>query len=220
MQRLLLTAIAAACALLPSAIAVGPPNALTERERQEGYVLLFNGKDLEGWEGDSRLWSVADGAIVGCTDAVTVSRNTFLVYQTPFSNFILKAEIRLRNGNSGIQFRSRRSPDWVVAGYQADASDMGERSAWGNLYDEKGRGRGVMNHPNEGWEKAKQVLRPGGWNEYVIVADGPRIRLELNGVETINVKDDAASDGVIAIQLHQGPPMKVEVRNVKLKRLP
>jgi len=212
--------IVAACTLLSFvAVAADPINTLTDVEQKEGYILLFNGKDLAGWDGDTRLWSVEDGAIVGSTDDTTIDQNSFLIYQRPFSDFVLKAEVRLRNHNSGIQFRSKASPDWVVTGYQADASESGERSAWGNLYDEKGRGRGVMSHPNEGWDNAKPVVRHGEWNQYVVYAEGSHIRFTLNGVDTLDLTDDAASSGVIAIQLHSGPSMRVELRNLKLKPL-
>jgi hypothetical protein len=213
---LLLFAVAAS---LPGADRL---NELSDQERREGYLLLFNGKNLNGWDGDPKLWSVHDGAIVGSSDGRPVAQNTFLIHRKPFSNFLLKAEVRLRNGNSGIQFRSAAlpGPGWVVAGYQADLSDAGERSAWGNFYEEKGRGCGVMKTPDEGWRAAQKIVRSGGWNAYEILAQGNRIQLRLNGVVTIDTADDKGSSGVIAFQLHAGPPMRVEFRNVKLKPLP
>ena len=132
----------------------------------------------------------------------------------------LRADIKLRNHNSGIQFRSRRQPDWVVTGLQADASEVGpEKSAWGNLYDEKGKGRTLMRTPDEGWLKSKSVTRHGDWNTYEIIAEGRRVILRLNGVETINQEVDTTAPGVVAIQLHMGEPMEVQVRNVRLKVL-
>lgn len=204
------------------AIGAGPPNALSAEERREGYILLFNGKNLDGWQGDSASWSVVDGAIVGSTDGHPVQQNTFLVYKQPYADFILKAEVKLRNHNSGIHFRSTvldAAPNWIVAGYQADFSEAGDRSAWGNFYEERGRGRGVMRAPDEGWRIGQKVYRPKGWNEYEILAQGQRIRLKLNGVVTIDTTDEKASDGVIALQLHAGEPMRVEFRNLKLKAL-
>ena len=195
-------------------------NRLSKQEKKDGYILLFNGRDLKGWEGDPALWSVKDGVLVGTSDGHPVKVNTFLIYSKPFASFILKAEVRLRNHNSGIQFRSTQLPGegWRVSGYQADFSEAGERSAWGNLYEE--RGRGVMDVPDRGWQTGKQVYRKGEWNSIEIHADGPRIRLKLNGTETIDTKDDQASSGIVAIQLHAGEPMRVEVRNLKLKPLP
>lgn len=196
-------------------------NQLTPEERKEGYILLFNGKNLDGWEGDSTLWSVQDGAIVGSSDGNPFKVNTFLIYKKPFSDFLLKADIKLRNNNSGIHFRSTvlHGPNWIVSGYQADASDAGDRSAWGNFYEERGRSRTIMKTPDEGWQKAKSVVRKGDWNHYEILADGDHIRLTLNGVVTIDTTDDKASTGIIAIQLHSGEPMRVECRNIKLKAL-
>jgi len=169
----------------------------------DGYILLFNGENLDGWEGDPALWSVKDGVMVGSTD------------------FVLKAEVRLRNGNSGIQFRSTLlpGPGWVVTGYQADFSEAGERSAWGNFYEEKGRGRAVMKTPDEGWRTGQKLVRAGDWNEYEILAQGNHIRLKLNGVATVDTTDHKASSGVIAIQLHIGEPMRVECRNLRIKPL-
>ena len=196
-----------------------PPNHLTAEETQQGYTRLFNGRTLAGWDGDPRLWRVENGAIVGSSDKHSLKHNTFLIHERPFSDFILRLELKLRNGNTGIQLRSEVFPDWVVKGYQADASDAGERSAWGNFYEEKGRGRNVMKTPTEGWFKGKSVVRVGDWNEYEIYAKGDRVRLTLNGLVTIDTRDDQASDGVIAIQLHSGKPMEVRLRNIRIKEL-
>ena len=207
--------LAAFCALA----AEGPLNSLSADEVQQGYRLLFNGKDLDGWEGDRRLWRVEDGAIVGSSDSHTLEQNTFLILDRPYSDFVLRLELKLRNGNTGIQFRSKVFPNWVVKGYQADASDAGERSAWGNFYEEKGRGRNVMNTPTEGWLKGKTVVRVGDWNDYEIYAEGNHIRLTLNGLVTIDTRYSEASDGVIAIQLHSGKPMEIRLRNIRIKEL-
>lgn len=199
------------------------PNQLTPEEKMDGYTLLFNGKNLDGWDGDPVRWSVQDGVIVGSSDGHPFKVNTFLIAKGTFANFILKADIKLRNHNSGIQFRSEQLPGdgWMVRGYQADASEVGEeKSAWGNLYEERLRGRNVMKTPDEGWKIAKPVVHHGDWNSYEILADGDRIQLTLNGVKTIDLHDKAASNGIIALQLHAGPEMRVEFRNIKLKKLP
>ena len=196
-----------------------PANRLTPEEKAEGFVLLFNGKDLSGWTGDPALWSVSGDAIVGSSDKKLLDHNTFLYTEKSYSDFVLKAEIRLRNGNSGIHFRSKALPDWVVTGYQADASYAGDRSAWGNFYEEKGRGRNVMKTTDEGWQKAKDILREGDWNDYEILAQGSRIRLTFNGRVTIDTEDTESPSGIIGFQLHTGDPMKVEFRNIKLKPL-
>jgi Domain of Unknown Function (DUF1080) len=189
---------------------------------EDGFVPLFNGRSLDGWDGDPALWSVRDGAIVGTTDGRPIKQNTFLIYKQPYSNFILKAEVKLRNHNSGIQFRSvvLPGPGWVVSGYQADFSEAGEKSAWGNFYEEKGRSRTLMKTPDEGWQIAKSIYHKGDWNEYEIFAQGSHIRLKLNRVQTIDARDDQAASGIIAIQLHMGEPMRVEARNIRIKVLP
>lgn len=201
--------------------AFSQPNRLTEVERDEGYVLLFDGDSLDGWDGDPDLWSVRDGSIVGSSDSHPVDTNTFLIHQTSFDDFVLRLEVRLRNGNSGIQFRSEHvpGPGWVVHGYQADLSDAGERSAWGNFYEEKGRGRSLMATPDEGWRRAEDVVLPRQWNHYEIRAEGDRVRLTLNGKVTFEGTDDRARAGIIAIQLHSGPAMQVACRSIRIKRL-
>ena len=201
--------------------ALSQPNQLTEVERDEGYVLLFDGTSLDGWDGDPDLWSVREGSIVGSSDSHPVDTNTFLIYRKSFDDFVLRLEVRLRNGNSGIQFRSEHvpGPGWIVRGYQADFSDAGERSAWGNFYEEKGRGRSLMATPDEGWRRAKDFVLPRQWNRYEIRVEGDRVRLTLNGKVTFEGTDDRAKAGIVAIQLHAGPAMQVECRSIRIKPL-
>jgi hypothetical protein len=180
---------------------------------QEGFQPLFNGKNLDGWDGDPRLWSVRDGMIVGSTEGGSLSDNSFLISSRSYRNFILRVEMKLRNHNSGIQFRSERLPNWVVRGYQADAA---EDNYWGNVYEEKGRGTLV-----DGWkDKGEKVVRLRGWNDYEILGDGDHIRLTLNGVVTADFHDSARPEGILALQLHRGPPMQVYFRNMRIKVLP
>ena len=209
--------------LLQAADSDAQQNRLTAQEKKDGYTLLFNGRNLDGWDGDNVRWSVQDGAIVGSSDGHPFKVNTFLIHKGTLSNFILKGDIKLRNHNSGIQFRSEQlsGEGWMVRGYQADASEVGdEKSAWGNLYEERLRGRNVMKTPDEGWRIAKSLVHRSDWNTYEILADGDHIRLTFNGVVTIDMRDHAAASGVIALQLHAGPEMRVEFRNLKLKKLP
>ena len=209
--------------IAPLLLHTAAPNTLTPEEKKDGYALLFNGKNLDGWDGDPVRWTVQDGTIVGCSDGHPFKVNTFLIHKGTFRNFILKGDIKLRNHNSGIQFRSEQLPGegWMVRGYQADASEVGdEKSAWGNLYEERLRGRNAMKTPDEGWLIAKPLLHRGDWNSYEILADGDHIRLTFNGTITIDMHDRASADGIIALQLHAGPEMRVEFRNLKIKTLP
>ena len=189
---------------------------------KDGFTPLFNGKNLDGWDGDPALWSVQNGVIVGSSDNHPFTVNTFLIYKDKtFSDFILRADIKLRNHNSGIQFRSQRlpGPGWIMAGLQADASDVGDHSAWGNLYEERGRERRLMKVQDEGWQKAKPVLHKGDWNSYEILAQGPHLRLTFNGVVTIDTEDAKALTGYIGLQMHAGELMRVEFRNIRIKEL-
>jgi len=180
---------------------------------ENGFTPLFNGKNLDGWDGDPRLWSVKDGMIVGSTEGVTLEHNEFLISKKTYSNFVLRAEMKLRNHNSGIQFRSQALPEWVVAGYQADAA---ENNYWGCIYEEKGK-RGILVN---GWkDKAEKIVKLKDWNSYEIQCDGDHIQVKLNGVVTADLHDSASLTGVVAFQLHRGPPMQAFFRNVEIKIL-
>lgn len=181
---------------------------------QNGFRPLFDGKTLNGWEGDSRMWSVRDGAIVGSTDNTKITHNTFLVYRaSPFKDFVLHAEVKLRNHNSGIQFRSEELPEFVMRGYQAD---MAEGNWWGSIYEERGT-RGVLVN---GWKgKAETVVKPDGWNTVEVSAIGDHLQVWVNGLLTADLHDSVRRDGLIGLQLHQGPPMQVEFRNIRIKEM-
>lgn len=180
---------------------------------QQGFRPLFNGKNLDGWDGDPRLWKVRDGMIVGSTEGVSLDANSFLISKQSFSDFILRVEMKLRNHNSGIQFRSEALPNWVVRGYQADAA---ENNYWGCIYDERGK-RGILVN---GWkDKAEKVVKLKDWNTYEIHCQGDHIQLKLNGLVTADLHDSARTDGIIALQLHRGPPMEVYFRKIDIQEL-
>lgn len=181
---------------------------------QDGFQPLFDGKSLAGWEGDARLWRVENGEIVGSTDGVKITHNTFLIYrQAEFGDFVLRAEVKLRNGNSGIQFRSTALDNYVVHGYQAD---MAHNNWWGSIYDEKGK-RGVMVN---GWKGKAQHVVHSGWNDVSVHCQGNLIRVTVNGMVTAELQDDAKLSGVIALQVHTGPEMEARFRNIRIKTLP
>src|SRR5437899_1202869 len=111
---------------------------------KDGFKPLFNGKNLDGWDGDPRLWKAQDGMIVGSTEGNPLKYNSFLATKKSYANFILRAQAKLRNHNSGIQFRSELVPDlpWAVRGYQAD---MAENNYWGCIYEERSlKKRGIL----------------------------------------------------------------------------
>jgi hypothetical protein len=180
-----------------------------------GFRPLFNGRNLDGWDGDPRLWKVRDGIIVGSTEGVTLSDNTFLISRQSFRDFHLRVEMKLRNHNSGIQFRSERLDGWVVKGYQADAA-ANPNNYWGNIYDEKGT-RGIM---VDTWkEKGSKAYKPDDWNLYEIVCQGDHIQVRLNGVLTADIHDNARREGIIALQLHRGPAMEAYFRKIEIREL-
>lgn len=185
---------------------------LPSQELADGFVPLFNGTDLSGWDGDPSLWSVAGGAIIGSTDHRPLSENSFLISEREFEDFVLRFEVKLRNGNSGMQFRSARTERWTVRGYQAD---LASGKGWGNLHGE-GLPRGLI---LDGWQdRAEHVVR-AGWNRIEVLCTGHRIRISVNGTVTNDVLDPGERKGVLAMQLHRGEPMRVEFRNIRIRTL-
>lgn len=185
-------------------------------QADDGFKPLFDGKTLDGWTGDARLWSVEDGMIVGSTDGKPIKTNTFLSTKEPYKNFVLRLKFKLRNHNSGVQFRSKQLPDNVVAGYQADIAD---KRFMGILYEE--RGRGILQDVDPA--AVGPNVNEGEWNEYVITADGPHITQVLNGFTTVDYTEESeegATDGIIALQLHVGPDMQVSFKDIEIKELP
>lgn len=186
---------------------------------EAGFTPLFNGRNLDGWEGDRALWSVNDGIITGSTHDKQIKQNTFLRTKETYADFILRVEVRLENGNSGIQFRSEARPDYVCAGYQAD---MAEANYYGMLYEEKLRG--FMPYWSKLSEEQKKAIpalaKAGDWNQYEIECIGDRIVMRLNGTTTCDIVDpEGAKSGVIALQLHTGPAMRAHFRNIEIKEI-
>jgi len=184
---------------------------------EETFHPLFDGRTLDGWQGDEKLWSVADGTIVGTTDHSEIKHNSFLATTKTYKNFVLKAKFKLRDGNSGIQFRSKSFPDHVVRGYQADIADD---KFIGIIYDEGGS-RGVI--ANVKPEEVAKHVNKDDWNEYVITADGPKITLVLNGFTTVDFTETdskGAAEGIIALQLHVGKKMRIAFKDIEIRELP
>jgi len=201
---------------------------------------LFNGKDLSGWEGDTRVWSVEDGAIVGKTKDVPLKENTFLVWKDgKVADFNLTVEFKLEGGNSGIQYRSKllKPETWVVGGYQADMD--GDNKYTGILYEERGRGivtqRGQKVTINKNGEKKEEkigdsdelakAIKKGEWNTYVVQAHGGHLLHKINGKgmsETFDRdREHRAADGILALQVHANlpQPMVVHFRKIQLEEV-
>lgn len=168
---------------------------------------LFNGVNLDGWSGNTKLWRVENGEIVGLSPGIQL--NEFLISDLLVRDFKLALEVKLADnrGNSGIQFRSQTLDGGDVAGYQADIGP----SWWGKLYEE--HLRGML------WDKSgREHLKPGEWNLYEIEAIGSRIRTWLNGQPCVDLDDPSGSrEGIIALQIHSGGPMDVRFRNLRLE---
>ena len=201
---------------------------------------LFNGKDLTGWKGLD-FWSVEDGCITGRTTKEKPTKgNTFLVYKDEVADFELTFKYKIIGGNSGVQYRSKLTDEkaFVVAGYQADF-EAGKTHS-GILYEEKGRGilaqRGQKVVIKEGAAPNKPKIEVAGevgksaeiqakikaddWNDYRIVAKGGHLQHFINGVQTIDVTDETAlgaKKGILALQLHAGPAMVVQFKDLVLK---
>ncbi len=177
---------------------------------------FFNRKDLTGWEGNSELWSVKDGAIVGNTGEKGIKANTFLISKQKYKDFELTCEVTLKNGagNSGIQIRSKVVDDkkWVVHGPQADMA----KGYWGSLY---GEGKGMMKAAPKD-VVAKAVPKDGDPVNYYIKCVGKHVTIKLNGMTTVDEDfNDMPDEGIIAFQLHQGGPMEVTFRNIQFTDL-
>lgn len=179
---------------------------------------LFDGKSFAGWEGNMKVFHIEDGAIVGGSMKTALPNNEFLCTPQRYSDFILRAKFKIQGErvNAGIQFRSERIPnDHEVIGYQADLG----QNYWGALYDESRRKK-VLVSPDAA--RLDKVLKRDDWNEYVIRAEGKRIRLEINGYQTVDYRetdDTIKQSGVICLQIHSGPPSEARYKDITIEEL-
>lgn len=179
---------------------------------------LFDGKSFDGWEGNLQAFRLQDGAIVGGNLKEKIPRNEFLCTTRTYGDFELRVKFKvLGDGvNAGIQFRTKRIPNHhEVSGYQADVG----QKYWGSLYDESRRKKILA---QADLEAVLKVVKPNDWNEYVIRAEGPRIRFWLNGLQTIDyteADDSIERTGVIALQIHGGPPSEAWYKDVVITEL-
>jgi len=204
---------------------------------EEGFQSLFNGKDLTGWDGNPELWSVEDGAITGkTTGPEQLGYNQFLIWKGgTLKNFELHAKIKTEGNNSGIQYRSKEMPEigkWSIGGYQCDVHPTAVNNAM--LYHERGRGIVARNGQTvtidpEGnkWITAQRdpvAVDVAKWHEYTVIAKGNHVIHKVDGKVTAKYTDHdpkgMSLEGLLAFQIHRGPAMTVQIKDVRLKTLP
>ena len=191
---------------------LGPPTLLSDSERREGFVPLFDGKTLKGWRYDPKLWQVENGIIIGKVDVEPLQINSCAIAEGEYGDFTLRFSVKFISGNTGVQFRSQELPHLEVAGYQADIVPLG----WGNLHEQNGRRRLV-----DGWsKKAESVVNLRDWNDMEVEARGRRIVMKTNGVITADYTETDESrplTGIIALQLHRDTLMETRFTNIRVK---
>lgn len=202
-----------------------------------GFVSLFNGKDLSGWRGNPGHWTVEEGTIVGRTDG-SLKRNRFLIWEGGrLQDFELRLQVRVsKGGNSGVQYRSRERPDlgdWILSGYQSDVLPAVE-DLNGMFYEEQGRrilGRTgqkvVVDRFGMPWVVGEMEVKdfpPEQWRDYRLLVRGNHHQHWIDGHKTADAIDDDVAgrslEGLLGVQVHVGPAMKVEYRDIWLKQLP
>jgi hypothetical protein len=248
MNRFACRLLIAAVVLFTASLSMAQQQTMpTTNPTETGFEPIFNGKNLEGWEGDTKFWRVEDGNLVGeITPGNTIQRNSFIIWRggKP-ADFELKVEYRISaQGNSGINYRSSEIADLPLAmkGYQFDIDgerrNNGDTRHTGNNYEERGRTfmalRGQITQAIEGgkrevigaigdYKDLTKVIKTNDWNQVHIIARSSTLIHILNGqVVSVLVDNDAQNrtgEGLIGVQVHQGPPMKIEYRNMRLKKL-
>jgi type 1 glutamine amidotransferase len=220
--------------VLAAVMLAGTASTASAQDRSEdGFKPIFDGQSLTGWSGDGKLWRVEDGAIVGETTASNaIEKNEFLVWrQGDLDNFTLRLQFRIsgtESANSGVQVRSFVNDSGGFSGYQADIARA--NGITGSLYSEgtkrdvlcpRGKSR-TNGQPPQALRKPA-AFASDGWNEMTISARDSAISVDLNGVRSARFVDDeklGQRQGLLGFQLHSGPPMKIEFKNIQLKRLP
>ena len=187
-------------------------------------VSLFDGKTFAGWEGDTnKTWRIRDGALVGGSLEETVPHNEFICTEKSFTNFVLRLKFKLigTSGfiNGGVQVRSKhiKEPDYELSGYQAD---MGDPEWWGCLYDESRRNKVLA---KSDIAEVNKVLKRKQWNDYEIRCEGKRIRVTLNGYQTIDYTepdDHIEQFGIIGLQIHGGAKAEASYKDIQIEELP
>lgn len=199
------------------------PVLLADEPTSAKPVSLFDGKSLEGWEGNAEIFRVRDGAIVAGSLKQRIAHNEFLATKKEYQDFELRLEAKLvgEGKNAGVQFRSRRIPNHhEVIGYQCDMGVMQEKNIWGWLYDESRRRKFLAESADAKAVNAK--FQDQGWNQLRIRCEGQRIQIWVNGVPTVDYReaqDDIPRSGIIALQIHGGAPAEAAYRNITIQEL-
>lgn len=181
-------------------------------------ISLFDGKSFAGWEGDLKTFRIEEGAIVGGSLKKEIPRNEFLCTEKTYGDFELRLQFKVlgKGANAGVQIRTERIPNHhEVSGYQADLGD----GHWGSLYDESRRKKVLVQADAKVIEK---ILKRDDWNEYRIRCEGKRIQLWINGTATIDYteqEENIPQSGVIALQIHGGPPSEAWYKDIELTPL-
>ncbi len=182
------------------------------------FTDLFDGKTLNGWEGDRDVWQVKDGAIVGGSLTKTVAHNYFLTTKSSYGNFRLKLKFKVVavEGfiNGGIQFHSQRvaDPPHEMSGYQADIGP----GYWASLYDESRRNTTLMSPDSL---LLLKTLKPDGWNDYEICAQNGKIAIYLNGKKMVAYEEKDKTipqEGLIGLQVHGGGKLQIYYKEIKI----
>ncbi|MGB6220264.1 sulfatase-like hydrolase/transferase [Haloferula sp.] len=210
---------------------------VSHKADKDGFVRIFNGKNLNGWTGDPEYWSVKNGAITGTADG-SLKRNHFLAWTgSTIRNFDLRAKVKITaGGNSGIQYRSTQRPEFgldVLSGYQCDVVANTPKYN-GMLYEE--RGRRILSHAGEKviidpdgqpWVIDQMPVldpAPGKWHDFRILVRGNHHQHWIDGKPTADLIDldekGRSLDGVLAVQVHVGPAMEVQFKDFRIKHLP
>ena len=186
-------------------------------------IHLFDGKTFNGLEGDTvKTWRIQDGTLIGGSLTEKVPHNEFISTTKDYKNFILQLKFKLSGTegfiNTGVQFHSKRisNPPYEMTGYQADLGD----GYWACLYDESRRDK-VLAYADS--NLVKQVLRKGDWNDYEVRSENGRIRIKLNGRQTVDYTEPdpgIPQSGRIAFQIHGGGKAEVSFKDIRLTPLP
>lgn len=187
-------------------------------------IALSDGKTFSGWEGDTnKTWRVEGGAFVGGSLQTAVPHNEFLCTQRSFTNFVLRLKFKLTGTdgfiNGGVQVRSKhvKNPAYELSGYQAD---MGDPEWWGCLYDESRRNKVLV---KSNIADVNKVLKRDDWNDYEIRCEGKRIRIAINGSQTVDYtepEDQIEQYGIIGVQIHGGGKAEASYKEITIEELP